>query len=237
MKHLLYCLLIALCSQTSFGQYSQYFMPPVDEGLVMTAREVYAVTTAGDTIFGRINSAMMLDGQVRSFTIKQADKSKVKLKSADVTVLAIKATNFMNWTSAMSAPNIQRAADMDYQKIMKREWIRFEQARLPNKDKYALMQLLNPDFDSKIKVYLNPNSNETSTTSINGVMLSGGEDNSYLVVTEGNQAEIYKKRKYNKEALTRLYKNCETFAAEYAGEKFKWKDFSEHVLVYDQLCE
>ncbi|REE05935.1 hypothetical protein [Marinoscillum furvescens] len=236
MKNLFCFLIVSLCAHVGSAQYSQYFMPPVDEGLVMTAKEVYAITTAGDSVAGRINSAVMMGGQIRSLTIKKADKSKVKLKAADVKLLAVKATDFMNWTSAMSAPNIARVADMDYQKIMKREWILFDQARLPKKDKYALMQLLNPDFCSKIKVYVNPNANETMTSSLNGVMLAGGEDTSYLVVTDGDQAEIYKKRKYKNEALTRLFKNCETFKEEYAGEKFKWKDFSEHVLVYDQLC-
>lgn len=201
------------------------------------AKEVYAVTTAGDTVRGSINSATMINGQIRAFTIKQEDKSKVKFKSADVTMLAIKATAFMNWTSAMSVPNIMRASELDFDKVKKREWVIFDQAQLPNKDKYALMQLLNPDFCGKIKVYVNPNANETGSMELNGLSLTGGEDTSYLVVTEGNQAELYKKMKYNKEALTRLYKDCDEFVDEYAGEKFKWKDFSEHVFVYDQLCK
>lgn len=225
----------------SFGtlsaQYSRYFMPPVDEGLVSTAKEVYVVTTNADTIKGRMNGATLINGQMRSFTIKRPDKSKVKFKSAEVKLLAIKATGFMNWTSALSTPNIKRAQEMDYEKIMKREWVIFDQALLPNKDKYALMQLLNPDFDSKIKVYLNPNANETASMEFNGLALSGGEDTSYLVVMSGNQSEIVKKRKYKEEALTRLYTNCDDFTDAFKGEDFKWEDFSEHVLTYDQLCK
>lgn len=237
MKKYLPILLLGLLGNFAMAQYSQYFIPPVDDGLVTTAKEVYAVTTSGDTIRGRINSATMIDGQIRAFTIKKADKSKVKFKSVDVTVLAIRATSFMNWTSAMATPNIQRASELDFDKVMEREWVIFDQALLPNKDKYALMQLLNPDFDSKIKVYLNPNSNETANLEINGLMVSGGEDTSYIVVTEGNRSELYKKSKYDKEALTRLYKDCDAFADAYQGEKFKWKDFSEHVFVFDQLCD
>lgn len=237
MKTYLTLLVLCLIGNMATAQYSKYFMPPIDEGLVTTAKEVYTVTLAGDTIRGRITSATMINGQIRSFNIKTKDKSKMKFKSADVKVLAIKATEFMNWTSAMSTPNIQRAMDLDFNKVMNREWVIFDQALLPTKEKYALMQLLNPDFDSKIKVYLNPNANETATLTVNGMMVSGGEDTSYLVVTEGDQSELYKKFKYNKEALTRLYKDCEAFAAEYAGEKFKWSEFSEHVLFYDQLCQ
>ncbi|MEQ8471720.1 MAG: hypothetical protein RIC35_11065 [Marinoscillum sp.] len=237
MKTYLSLLLLGLVGHLANAQYSQYFMPPVDDGMVTMAKEVYAVTTAGDTVKGRINSATLISGQIRAFTIKQEDGTKVKFKSADVILLAVKATAFMNWTSALSAPNIQRATEMDFTKVKAREWVVFDQALLPNKNKYALMQLLNPDFDSKIKVYLNPNANETGTMSVNGLALSGGEDTSYLVVLEGNQSELYKKSKYNKEALTKLFKDCDVFAEAYEGEKFKWRDFSEHVFVYDQLCD
>ncbi|WP_421871682.1 hypothetical protein [Marinoscillum sp.] len=238
MKSILSLFIVVLVSMQVNAQYSKYFMPPVEDGLLMTAKEVYAVTIAGDTIRGSISSATMMDGQVRALTIKQADKTKVKLKSADVTLLAVKTTRFMNQVSALATPNIQRASEMDFDKIMEREWVIFDQALLPNKNKYALMQLLNPGFDSKIKVYINPNANETGTFQVQGLAVAGGEDTSYLVVTEGsNQAEIYKKRKYDDEALTRLYKDCPEFEQEYAGEKFRWSDFSEHVLVYDQLCQ
>lgn len=228
------CLALVLSSQ---AQYSKYFMPPVDEGLVMTAKEVYAVTLAGDTVKGKVSSATMIGGQIRALNIKSNDGNKYKFKAADITLLAVKATKFMNQTSALSAPNIQRATDMDFDKIMEREWVIFDQALLPNKNKYALMQLLNPDFSSKIKVYVNPNANESGTLAISGVNLTGGEDNSYLVVTQGKQSELYKKRKYDDEALTRLYTDCPEFAEEYAGEKFRWSDFSEHVLVYDRMCD
>jgi hypothetical protein len=237
MKTLITFLLFSLIGNLATAQYSQYFMPPIDDDLISTARDVYVVTIAGDTVRGRVNSSTAINGQIRALTIKRADKAKFKYKAADIQVFAIRATQFMNMTSAMSAPNILRASEMDYDKTMKREWIIFDQALLPNKDKYALMQLLNPDFSSKIKVYVNPNANESGMLSIGNTAITGGEDTSYFVVTEGKKSEIYKKRKYDDEALTRLYKDCEAFANEYAGEKFKWKDFSEHVLVYDQLCE
>ncbi len=237
MKTYLSLLFLGLLVNTASAQYSKYFMPPVEDGLIGTSKEVYAVTVAGDTIKGSMGTFMMMNGQIRSFTIKGADKSKFKLKSEDVTLLAVKATKLMNVTSAMATPNIQRAMEMDFSKVMDREWVIFDQALLPNKNKYALMQLLNPGFDSKIKVYVNPNANETGTLVLNDLAVAGGEDTSYLVVTDGLQSELYKKSRYNKEALTRLYTDCEAFAAEYGDERFNWSDFSEHVLVYDQMCQ
>ena len=104
------------------------------------------------------------------------------------------------------------------------------------KDKYVMMQLLNPGFDSKIKVYVDPNAGESAGVGVGGVKLVGGEDKSYLVVFDGGKSTKYKKGKYKKEALGQLYKDCDVFKQNYEGEKFKWKNFAEHVFVYDQLC-
>lgn len=230
-------LLIIGCASLAYAQPSQYFMPPVEDDLVSTAREVYAVTTSGDTIRGQMNGSLMMGGQIRSFNIKSDDGSKYKFKAEDVKMLAIRATNFMNRTSAMSAPSMPRLMDQDFKRIMNREWVIFDQALLPKKDKFALMQLLNPGFDSKIKVYINPNAGESSQVAVSGLVIQdGGDDTSYLVVKDGNRAEVFKKKNYNQNALNDLYTDCPDFEEAYSGERFWWSNFSEHVLFYDKLC-
>ncbi|MFT6866930.1 MAG: hypothetical protein ACJA08_001768 [Cyclobacteriaceae bacterium] len=217
---------------------AQYFTPEIQSDNIGTAKEVYAVTLAGDTVRGKMGGYVFMNGQMRSFSIKQADKTKTKFSPADVTVLAVKPNKLANLQSAMAVPNIARAGEMDLSKVLNREWVFFEQALLPKaKDKYVMMQLLNPGFDSKIKVYLDPNAKETKGMSVGGIKVGGGEDKSYLVVYDGSKSELYKKSRYKKEALTELYKDCDVFTENYAGEKFQWKDFTEHVLVYDQLCK
>ena len=100
-----------------------------------------------------------------------------------------------------------------------------------------MMQLLNPGLDSKIKVYLDPNSRETNGIGFSGVQLTGGIDKSYLVVKGGKKAMLIKKRKYKKEAPGLLYDDCPLFAQYFAGEKFRFKDFGEHVFLFDQYCK
>ncbi|MEM9326671.1 MAG: hypothetical protein AAGA85_13490 [Bacteroidota bacterium] len=219
------------------AQYSQYLLPPIDEEMIGMARDFYVVTNNDDTLRGdRLPGATMIDGQLRSFTLRTHDKLKVKFKAHEVKLLAVGMNEFLKVNTAMSAPNILRAIEMDWNEIANREWAYFEQVPLPRKqEKSALMQLLNSGFDSKVKVYVRPNSNETADSSINGVQLSGGEDTSYIVLQDG-VSTIYRKRKYKTEALTKLYKNCEVFAKNYTGEKMKWQDFGEHVLIYDKLC-
>jgi hypothetical protein len=234
----LYILLLLVVSVPAFAQYSEYFLAPIENEQITMAREVYVVTNSGDTLNGRIIAGTFMNGQIRSFTLRADDKTKYKFKAMDVMLVAVKPTDFMNASSAMSVPNILRSSEIDMSEIMDREWIYFEKAQLPTKkEKYALMQLLNPGFDNKIKVYLNPNANETASTEINGLQLTGGEDTSYLIVKNAGKSEVIRKRRYDQEAFTRIYQGCEVFEEEYGGDKLKWRDFPEHVFVYDQLCK
>jgi hypothetical protein len=222
-----------VCSQ------AQYFLPEMDINQLGQCKEAYVVNMAGDTIRGRVIGLTTGNGQINAFGIKQSDGTKVKYKASAVKVLAVKPTKNANMQSAMSVPSLRRSLQTDYSKVMNREWVYYEQALLPRaKDKYVLMQLLNSGFDSKIKVFLNPNANKTGTLSTGtGLTITGGDDTSYLVVVDGNKSEVYRKMNYKKEAYTELYKDCEAFKDNYNGEDLRWSSFAEHVLVYDQLCK
>lgn len=235
MKRIKLLSIICLAALTT---NAQYFIPEMNSSSITMAKEVYAVTNAGDTIRGKMGGAMIGMGQLRSFSIKLEDETKVKFKSSDVKILAIKPSKLTNIESAMSAPNVAKAGQIDFDAVVNREWVYFEQALLPKKkDKYVMMQLLNPGFDSKIKVYLDPNAKETRGIGVSEIQITGGEDKSYLVVFDGGKSEVYKKSRYKKEALQQLYKDCPVFEENYDGDKFKWENFAEHVFVYDQLCD
>lgn len=236
MKKLTVLALFCLCSLPMFAQY--YFMPAIASEDVLSASEVFVVTNAGDTLRGRVSGCNIVNGQVNTFTLKKEDKTKIKYAAADVKLLAVKPTVFMKYSGQMSLQNFMKMSKEDLDKIMNREWIYFEQALLPkNTDKYALLQLLNPGFDSKIKVYQDPNAGTTGgITTGGGLQLTGGENNSFLVVVNGGKSEYYRQVNYKKDAINKLYRDCPVFLENYSGEKFKWKDFSEHVLVYDQMC-
>lgn len=225
-----------ICSLQMQAQY--YFMPAIASEDILSASEVFVVTNAGDTLRGRVSGCNVQNGQVNTFTLKKEDKTKIKYEAGDVKLLAVKPTVFMKYSGQMSLQNFMKMSKEDLDKILNREWIYFEQALLPkNTDKYALLQLLNPGFDSKIKVYLDPNAGSTGgMTTGGGIQLTGGENNSFIVSYDGGKSEYYRQVNYKKDAINKLYKDCPVFLEHYSGEKFKWKEFSEHVLVYDQMC-
>jgi hypothetical protein len=50
-----------------------------------------------------------------------------------------------------------------------------------------MAQLLNPRFDSKLKVYTHPDGESNGSTSINSITLDGSRDNVYFVSVSGDR--------------------------------------------------
>ncbi len=70
----------------------------------------------------------------------------------------------------------------------------FETATTPaQKETRRILQLLNPGFDGKIKVFADPGA-KTGGLNIGGLQVTGGEDRVYLFVKEGGKAFKVKKR-------------------------------------------
>lgn len=136
---------------------------------------------------------------------------------------------------AESTESIKKIIKTDFKEIIEREYIIYEQALLPKKkDKYRLLQLLNPGFDHRIKVFQDPNAKETAGIKIGGAKLVGGEDKSFLVVKDGAKSEKITKGKYKKQFQI-LFGDCD-LASVMDNSKMKFKNFAAHVFVYDQIC-
>jgi hypothetical protein len=101
---------------------------------------------------------------------------------------------------AESTETVKKLTKANFEEISNREYIIYQQARLPGKKtKYVLLQLLNPGFDSKIKVFQDPWAAETQGLTFSDAQLTGEEDKSYFFVKTGGQAFKVKKGTYKKE--------------------------------------
>jgi hypothetical protein len=135
-----------------------------------------------------------------------------------------------------SSTSIRELVNTDFDQIVNREYIIFEHAlRATKKDKAAMMQLLNPGFDSKIKVFDDPDANETAGLNVNGVQVSGGQERSYLFVKNDEKAVMVRRGSYRKN-FEELYGDCPVMIQSFEGDKIKFQDLASHVFVYDQLC-
>lgn len=230
-------LLLLFITTFSFGQG---FVTEIEEdGLSSLFGNPCTVElTNGDKISGKLSSGSMINGYLSNFTIKSESGEKSKFSADEVKRLTIKASKLAKLTMmAESTSSIKEMTHTNFEDIINREYIVFETAMLHTKsEKLRLMQLLNPGFDSKIKVFGDPDPNrQTSGIGLGGIKITGGIDKSYLFVQNDQKAILVKKGSYNKD-FNELYANCLIMLQAFAGEKIKWADLAGHVYAYEQLC-
>jgi hypothetical protein len=218
---------------SSTAAHAQSFIAPIET--IMPKDGSYVITNDGERLEGKISTYLLVMGSLRKLTLKTADGTKHKFKAADLQEVGVKLdgmAKFMAMGEAASG-SIVGMAKTDWGEIANREYAVYRQALLPKKkDKFALLQLLNPGFDSRVQVYLDPNAKETKGFA----GITGGEDKSYIVVKDGAKSVLIKKAKYKKQ-FPELMGDCPQLAEHpEMGDKIKFKDFAAHVFVYDQLC-
>jgi hypothetical protein len=230
MKNIIALCLTCLVTYTVTGQ----FISPVEN--LPTPADVEITLKDGSEIQGRITSAMSVNGTIRSVTVKDAEKNKYKLKAEEMQTMKVRMTELAKLEAMGEASSsLVEMLNADFEEISNREWVIYEQALLPKKkEKYALLQLLNPGFDSRIKIYQNPDANETGQTSIGGFSVAGGEDTSYLMVKDGAKSSKVKKGSYKK-SFPEIFDGCEALQ-EYQG-KPRFQDFAAHVFLFNKECQ
>ena len=217
--------------------YSQSFIEPF--GSLPAGEEVEITLKSGEVVKGKIKSGLVALGKISWISIIDEDgqKRKYKMKEGMLKGMRVKLGKFAKAMLKMQAASksLVGALTADYDEMDKREWAIYELALRPKKkDKWELMQLLNPGFDSVFKVYNDPWAKETK--GIGG--LTGGEKKSYLVVKNGAKSVKIEKKKYKyKKQFTELFNDCESMMSKYKGKfKPKWKDFASHIGEHHKNC-
>ena len=211
---------------------AQAFLNPVEE--LPAGNKAMATLPDGTVINGRVGMVMAVNGNIKSLTLKGDDGTKHKLKAADISVLKVEFNGLQLAEAVLQDLDVDMKAllDGDFQNVVDMRYIIYEQALLPKKaDKYALVQLLNPGWDHGIKVYLDPNADETNP------VIGASEDKSYIVVKDGNKSVLVKKGQYKKEFYPMLFADCQQLTGHPALlDRARYKDFAVHVYIFEQAC-
>lgn len=236
MRFIVVLLMLMSIRLTSFSQGFIAEVEADDIGVILNCPASVFLQN-GDTLKGKLTSASLVNSYLKNIVLKLEDGNKRKLSPEEVKVLQVKASTLAKMAMLNeSGSSVFRLVKTNFDEIINREYIIFEQAlRATKKDKPALMQLLNPGFDRLIKVYADPNANETGGLQINDISVTGGKNKSYLFVKSNSKVVIVKKNSYRKN-FDDLYGDCEKMMINFEGDKLKFNDMAGHVFVYDQLC-
>ncbi|NOR86151.1 MAG: hypothetical protein GQ527_00940 [Bacteroidales bacterium] len=228
MKTFLGKSILAILLLLALGLKAQFVTP------ISTISGTTEVTTLdGKKHQGELRSASFGPNGVMSFKLIDDAGNGVKYKANEIEQLKIKVDGLAKLEIiAEQSSNISKLSNSNFKEVVEREYIYWQRFKHPTKEKYYLLQLLNPGFDSKIKVYDIPGA-KSAETSINDVAVSGNESNAFYVLKNGSSYKVSKK-KYKKQDYRLLFSDCPKLME---NEKPDFKFFAQDIFFYSEACE
>lgn len=177
-------------------------------------------------------------GLIKEMKVEDKDGNKLKIKPDDIQFMYLPQSGWDKFAKDMDfLTDVQKwdNHDIDQSKVAE-GYIYFEKAEVKvKKEKLTLMmQLLNPSFSSKIKVYHDPYAAESASVGIGGFTVAGGDDKSFYVAVGGATATKWMKKNYEEE-FSKTFGHCDTIKAKYKDAR--WSQLDEHVYEHSRNCE
>lgn len=233
MKTLLSMLFCFMCF--TYVAFTQGFLPGAYT--FSSSKPAYLTLTDGTEIEGTIEDIDRKKGLVESITIKGADKKKKEYKSEEIQKMYAAPSGFDKLAKMdRFVSDATKWKNENYkQSLFEDGYSYFEQAPvlLKKEQKTMLMQLLNPSFSNKVKVYMDPWAGETASASVGGIKVAGGDMASYYIRKNDGEAFKLSKGDY-KEEFKNLFGDCEKMISNTKNPK--WREFEQAVYEHS-ICE
>ncbi|MEZ0607413.1 hypothetical protein ACAW74_02805 [Fibrella sp. WM1] len=210
---------------------AQQFLPPIER--FSGSKPGYLVLKTGERIDFTLDDLDRKKGLIIRIEGKTLDGKKFKYEADEIQEAGLTPSDFAKFASFNEST--RSIAKMQRNKVGEsgRNLVLFYNERLDDQKREALLQLVNPGFESRIRVYDDPFAAETTGVGFGGIQLTGGMDKSFYVRTN-NKVIRLKKRNYD-ELFAPLFDTCPAVMTKY-GKNFAWRDFAYHVFMFDQEC-
>lgn len=201
-------------------------------------KPAYITLMDGSEVTGTIKDIDRKKGLIEEVKIKNEDGKKMKYKAEEIKFMYLAPSGFDDLMKAMEiAGDAQKWTDETLnQDKLNEGYVYFELAEVQIKKKKTRMlqvQLLNPSFSKKFKVYHDPFASESMGVGIGGVNVVGGDLKSYYVTKGDGPAFKIKKKEYKK-SFNDLWGDCDQLIKDYPA--IKWREFTKHIIAYSE-CE
>jgi hypothetical protein len=235
-----YCVVILLAWLVT-PALGQTFLTPIDH----FNGEAVLRTQDGREIEGQVSPFTTKSTRgIMKFTFEDLEGNRQKFKAAEVATLRVKLDGLAKLALAAkqteSIVGLIKGLKNRFEDTIEREYVYYEGVELPkHPGKYRLCQLLNPGFDSKIKVYYGGREKEgLNVGGGSGDMIQITEDRPSVLLASKNGARpvLISKMRYNKKRFDELFGDCEEMQ-KFSKKERKFKYFAHHVFVYDQACD
>lgn len=240
MKHLITLFCLVLITQIH-AQKHDYFSKPMEHFSVK--KTAYVTLSDGTEIEGTLKRLKRKKGLIESVKMKLDGNEDVEYPASEIKQMYLPESS-LNAVGNVLDQAYDATQWKDSDNALNSEYLKdgyayFEATNTQirkNKEGIVLLQLLNPAFSSKVKVYHDPFANETNSMSVGGIKLAGGVDKSYFVKKSDKKAERVMKKNYE-DFEPVLYGDCQKMKNFLKKQKkLSWSDFPEHVYTYAKDC-
>ena len=227
-------IMAALLSSGLF--FSQEFLQAAD---TFSHKEiVYLTLNDGKELQGTVHDIDREKGLIEEIVIRDGNNKKVKLKPEDVKFMYLMPTNLSKLANAIEAVSeVNNYTDTRLNNaLLGKGYVYFENVPVMVKKKRLtlLMQLVNPTFSSKIKIYHDPRAKESTSIGIGALKVAGGIDKSYYISKNNDVAYKIEKSDYEK-AFGPMFQSCSTLVDKYKSD-VNWRDLEKHIYDYTTQC-
>ena len=209
----------------------QELLPPLER--FSTKKEGYLIKNDGTRLDFVLSDLDRKKGLIINVEGKTTDGKKFALKADEIKELAIPPSDWAKFAALDNSTRSIAKMNRTNAREFNRELVYFFQEYIEDRKIKALMQLLNPDFSTRIMIFHDPWATETMGVGVMGVQLTGGIDKSFYLKAEGKTKRFFKKD-YDDD-FKKLFRSCPELMKKY--KDFAWRDLGKHVFFFDSECE
>ncbi len=215
---------------TTTSLLAQELLPPFER--FSSKKESILILNNGEKIVFYLDDLDRKKGLIYNVEGKTLEGKKFEYEGDEIKELYLVPSDFAKFGGAMKATRSVLKASRTDMKELSREHVHFFQQQIEDRKKTTLLQLLNPDFQSRMRIFDDPMAAETMGIGAGPLQLTGGIAKSYYAEIDGKTVKI--KKKNYEELFAELFHDCPAVLSKFKSAA--WRDLPLHLWEYEQNC-
>lgn len=206
-----------------------------------TKKTAYLTMSDGTVFEGTLSSFTRKKGLIETVKMKNAKGEKLKITPSNISYMYLAPSDLAKFGAALEQINNVNNWEKETNskinaELMKEGYVYFEKipTQVKKNTQDLMLQLINPSFASKIRVYHDPFAQETMGLAVGDITVVGGLDKSYYIKKEGDKSAYRLFKNDYKDQFKTLFGDCPEFMAKYS-DNIKWSDLETHIFEYTQM--
>lgn len=212
------------------------FIPSYDR--FSSKKTSFVILKDNTKVEGTIDDLDRKKGLIEEIVLKPVKGKKMTLLPEDIQGAYLEPSGYSKLaTFNTNITRLNKITKYDVNsELIEKGYVYFESSvtQLKKKDIIVLLQLLNPTFTGRIRIYDDPFATESIGVGVGGFTVAGGDSKSYYLKKDDQKAYRLKRDDFEDD-FPKLFGDCPA-VLEMAKERVKWTDLNKYVYTYNTTC-